>query len=157
VSELDDLEEFAIRLVDAWGNAVAAYLDRLAPLVRSLAGLADNPQVRAAVAASEFGSLSLLPLSRERTPAMRIATNPLEADAEVLDPANPGPFIALAGPQFLAMEGDSALVRLETGCVIHAHPGWLAVRADGAGDGEVFFASPQGIGGPASIWRATGD
>lgn len=55
MSELDDLEEFAIRLVDAWGEAVSAYLGRLAPLVRSLAELADDPQVRAAVAAREFG------------------------------------------------------------------------------------------------------
>lgn len=55
MSELDDLEQFAIRLVDAWGNAVAAYLDRLGPLVRSLAELSDDAQVRAAVAAREFG------------------------------------------------------------------------------------------------------
>jgi hypothetical protein len=55
--EFQDLEEFAIRLVDAWGNAVAAYLERLGPLVRSLAELADDPQVRAAVAAREFGKV----------------------------------------------------------------------------------------------------
>jgi hypothetical protein len=55
VSEPDDPEEFAIRLVDAWGNAVAAYLGRLGPIVRSAAELADDPQVRAAVAAREFG------------------------------------------------------------------------------------------------------
>ena len=53
--ELQDLEAFAIRLVDAWGEAVSAYLDRLGPQVRSLAALTDDPQVRAAVVAREFG------------------------------------------------------------------------------------------------------
>jgi hypothetical protein len=83
---------------------------------------------------------------------MRIQTRPLEADAEAWDPANPGPFIALAGSQFVAADGDTALIRTQGGCVMHAHPGWVVIRVDGSADGEARFAAPENVGGAASTW-----
>jgi len=76
---------------------------------------------------------------------MRIATRPLKATAEPWDPADPEAFIALAKGQFVGLGEDGrAIVRSRTGCVMHAHPGWLAVRLDG--DGAVFFMSPEHYG-----------
>jgi len=72
---------------------------------------------------------------------VRVKTRPLEGDAAVWDPADPEPFTALAGAQFLGSEGDTALIRTRGGCVMHAHPGWLAIRLDGGED--VQFSSAE--------------
>lgn len=81
---------------------------------------------------------------------MRVKTRELSGDAEQWDPAEPEPFIALAGAQFIGTEGEVALVRDSSGCVLHAHPGWLAVRADGSK--AATFSSQQrldrGVWGP---------
>lgn len=50
----EQFEEFALRLVDAWGEAVSAYLDRMVPFIRSVAALSDDPQVQAELAAREL-------------------------------------------------------------------------------------------------------
>jgi hypothetical protein len=84
---------------------------------------------------------------------VRLTTRPLEADAEPWDPANPEPFKVLAGEQFLGVDGDLAVFRGRGGCVGHAHPGWLAVRVDGAGEGDVIFMTPEHAGGgPSATW-----
>lgn len=49
-----DLEEFALRLVDGWGEAVSGYLDRMVPFIRAVASLSDDPQVQAELAAREL-------------------------------------------------------------------------------------------------------
>jgi hypothetical protein len=48
-------EELVIRLIDAWAETVSAYLDRVGPFIRALGDLAADPQVRAALAARQFG------------------------------------------------------------------------------------------------------
>ncbi len=83
---------------------------------------------------------------------MRVSTRPLEGAAEAWDPADPGPFQALAGSQFAGREGDTALIRTQGGCVMHAHPGWLVIRADGSGDGEALFTSPENAWEPFGTW-----
>jgi len=92
---------------------------------------------------------------REERPAMRLATNPLSADAEPLDPSNPEPFIALAGSQFLGMDGETARYRSREGREGRAYPGWLVIRRDGSGDGQALFADPVNIG-DGEIWGAAG-
>jgi hypothetical protein len=86
---------------------------------------------------------------------MRVHTNPLSADAEPLDPANPGPFIALAGSQFVRMDGESALYRSREGREGRAYPGWLVIRPDGSGDGGALFADPVNVGDD-EIWGVAG-
>ena len=86
---------------------------------------------------------------------MRLATNPLSADAEPLDPGNPGPFIALAGSQFVRMDGESALYRSREGREGRAYPGWLVIRPDGSEDGYARFAAPTNVG-DGEIWRTVG-
>jgi hypothetical protein len=49
------LEQFALDLAEAWGDAIAAYLERMTPFIRALADLAKDPQVQAAIAARQFG------------------------------------------------------------------------------------------------------
>lgn len=51
----ESLEQFALDLAEVWGDAIAAYLERMAPFIRSLAELAKDPQVQAAIAARQFG------------------------------------------------------------------------------------------------------
>lgn len=80
---------------------------------------------------------------------VRIATRPLQADAAPWDPADPELFKAIAGDQFLGVDGDLAVFRGRGGCVGHAHHGWLAVRIDGA-DGA-HFMTPESF---AAIWEA---
>jgi hypothetical protein len=80
---------------------------------------------------------------------MRVHTNPLSADAEPLDPANPGPFIALAGSQFLRQEGDTVVYQSREGREGRAYPGWLVVRPDGSGD--AMFADPENLG-DGKVW-----
>jgi hypothetical protein len=74
---------------------------------------------------------------------MRVKTNLLTGDAEVWDPVNPDPFISLAAEQFIGQEGDTALVRTMGGCILHAHPGWLAIAL---GDSGVTFLTPENFG-----------
>jgi hypothetical protein len=84
---------------------------------------------------------------------MRLATNPLSADAEPLDPGNPGPFIALAGSQFVRMDGDAALYTSREGREGRAYPGWLVIRPDGSDD--ALFADPENVG-DGRVWGAVG-
>ncbi len=77
---------------------------------------------------------------------MRLTTKPVSADAAPWDPADPGPFTALAGSQFLGADGDLAVIRTAGGCVMHVHPGWLAARPDGSADGEALFLAPDNVG-----------
>lgn len=81
---------------------------------------------------------------------MRVATRPMDGTAEAWDPANPEPFRALAGSQFLGADGDTAKVRTRGGRVEHAGPGWLVIRPDGCG--EVILAAPENLGGEYSVW-----
>jgi hypothetical protein len=77
---------------------------------------------------------------------MRVATRPLQGDAAAWDPENPGPFEALAGSMFEGRDGDLALVRTKSGCVMHVHPGWLVIRPDGSEDGKAIFMVPENLG-----------
>ena len=77
---------------------------------------------------------------------MRLTTKPVTADAEAWNPADPGPFAQVAGSQFLGNDGNLAVVRMQNGCVMHVHEGWLVVRIDGAGDGQAFFITPEHLG-----------
>jgi len=86
---------------------------------------------------------------------MRIATNQISAGAEPLDPENPGPFIAMAGSQFIAMDGDTARYRSREGREGRAYPGWLVIRRDGTGDGQALFADPTNVG-DGEIWGRDG-
>lgn len=51
----ESLNEFAIRLVDDWADAMAGYLERALPVVNEAVRLMEDPQVRAALAARQFG------------------------------------------------------------------------------------------------------
>lgn len=88
---------------------------------------------------------------------MRVATRPLEGDAEAFDPENPEPFIALAGDRLIAVEGGTARVREEDGHEMTVYPGWLAIRPDGSGDGEALFTSQANFGPDAPrLWGPAG-
>jgi len=91
---------------------------------------------------------------------VRIATIPVEAEAEPWDPQDQEPFKALTGPQFLGVDEDgvTALVRAPGGCVQHVHPGWLAFKVTGAPGAGVRLLNPAGnLGdGPGCSWRETG-
>jgi hypothetical protein len=85
---------------------------------------------------------------------MRLAARPVTASAEPWDPADPGPFRALAGSQFLRADGDRAVVRTQSGREMSIDPGWLVILPDGGGDGDAAFAEPRNVGGPLSTWEA---
>jgi len=85
--------------------------------------------------------------------SVRLTTNPLTADAEAWDPANPAPFTRLAGSQYLGTDGDTALYRSREGREGRAWPGWLVIRPDGSGDGEALFTDPVNVG-DGEIWGA---
>lgn len=82
---------------------------------------------------------------------MRLKTNPIEAEAAALDPADPDPFIALAGSQFIRMDGETVVYRSREGREGRAYPGWLVVRRDGSGDGGALFTDPVNVG-DGEIW-----
>jgi hypothetical protein len=87
---------------------------------------------------------------------MRVATRELQGDAEAWDPGNPAPFLALAGSRVIRVEGETAVVTSNgapEGTEMTVYPGWLAVRADGSGDGEALFATPESIGEPFGPWE----
>lgn len=116
--------------------------------LRTAAGAGSRRQVRAGRCGGDW---------RTARPGyawlVRLTTRPLEADAEPWDPSDPEPFKALAGSQFIGTDGDLAVFRGRDGCVGHAHPGWLAVRIDGAGDGEAIFMTPDHAGeGRTAVW-----
>jgi hypothetical protein len=81
---------------------------------------------------------------------MRGKTRVMHGDIALWDPADPEPFKTIAGDQFLGQEGDTALVRDLSGCVMHVHRGWLAARVDGD-DRGAHFAAP-GFGEPGHWW-----
>lgn len=84
---------------------------------------------------------------------MRLTTRNVTAEAEAWDPADQGPFRALAGSQFLLAQGDgTAVVRTRDGRELAVSPGWLAILPDGGGDGDASFAEPSNLGGPLSLW-----
>jgi hypothetical protein len=82
---------------------------------------------------------------------VRVKTRPLEGEAATWDPADPEPFVALTGTQFIGVEGEMALVRNRGGCVHHVHRGWLAIKPDGSGAGETIISSPENYG-PGRLW-----
>lgn len=89
---------------------------------------------------------------------MRLTPNPDApgAEAEPLDPADPGPFARLAGEQLVRVNPDgTALVRAQDGREMTVGPGWLAVVPDGGVPGrDTAFAEPRCVGGPLSQWKA---
>jgi hypothetical protein len=55
------------------------------------------------------------------------------------------------------MEGDTALVRGKGGCVVHAHPGWPLILADGWEEGQAVLSVPENVGDAESCtWAVTG-
>jgi hypothetical protein len=87
---------------------------------------------------------------------MRVATIPMEADAEVWDPAHPEAFLRLAGTRYLRTEGDVAVVLNDDGREDSVWPGWSVIRPDGSGDGEAIFTAQRefdGTGPRRSAWR----
>jgi hypothetical protein len=79
---------------------------------------------------------------------MRGKTNLLEGELEVWDPANPGPFTALAGTRLLRVIGDgTAVIRSADpdGTEDTVYPGWLVFRADGSGDDGAVFTAPYNV------------
>ena len=79
---------------------------------------------------------------REGGLPVRATLPAVTGEAAAWDPADPGPFAALAGDRYLGADGDLAVIRTRSGCVMHAHPGWVVVRPDGSGGGEAVFAAP---------------
>lgn len=91
------------------------------------------------------------------TGPLRVATRPLSGSAVLFDPEHWGEFAGLAGPQLLGMEGDTALVRGKGGCVVHAHPGWPLILADGWEEGQAVLSVPENVGDAESCtWAVTG-
>lgn len=86
---------------------------------------------------------------------MRVATIPMEAEAEAWDPGDPEPFKRLAGTRYLRTEGEKAIVMTTCapdGAETAVYPGWLAVRADGSGDGQALFVTPDSLTEPFGPW-----
>jgi hypothetical protein len=81
-----------------------------------------------------------------------VETVPMRAKAALWDPADPGPFLRLAGTRYLRAEGDAAVFRSDDGREMRAYPGWAVIRPDGSGDGEAIFDAPAAF----RIWAAAG-
>jgi hypothetical protein len=91
------------------------------------------------------------------TSPLRLALRPLSGTALLFDPGDRGEFAALAGPQLLGLEGGTALVRGKGGCVVHAHPGWPLILADGWEEGQAVLSVPENLGDAEScMWAVTG-
>lgn len=77
---------------------------------------------------------------------MRVATIPMEGDAEFWDPADPGPFLRLAGTRYLRAEGEVAVILNGDGREDYVYPGWAVIRPDGSGAGEAIFTPAKNLG-----------
>jgi hypothetical protein len=88
---------------------------------------------------------------------MRGTTNHLEGEFTPFDPADPGPFAAAAGTRLIRVNGDgTATIRSADpdGNEDTVHPGWLAFRPDGSGEGGAVFVAPGNVSeGASTVWR----
>lgn len=66
---------------------------------------------------------------------------PAEGPAAVFDPADPGPFAALAGERLVAVTGEAAVVRTQGGDLLTVRQGWVVIVPDG--EGPVFCTPEQ--------------
>jgi hypothetical protein len=85
-----------------------------------------------------------------------VETVPMRAKAALWDPADPEPFLRLAGTRYLRAEGDLAITRNDDGTEDSVYPGWAVIRPDGSGDGEAIFTAQWEFGGdgtPRGVWR----
>jgi hypothetical protein len=70
-----------------------------------------------------------------------VETVPMKATAVPWNPADPAPFIRLAGRRYLRTEGDVAVIRNDDGREDSVYPGWSVVRPHGSEDGEAIFTA----------------
>lgn len=87
---------------------------------------------------------------------MRGATNLLEGEFKVWDPANPEPFTALAGPRLIRVEGEIAVIRNDDRSETRVYPGWLVFRADGSAEDGAVFLAPGLVGDQRHMYSLTG-
>jgi len=69
----------------------------------------------------------------------RARTIPAEGPAAVFDPADPGPFLAKAGPGAEA-RGDTVVIVTQGGDTVTARAGWVVIETD---QGPVFSTPEQ--------------
>jgi hypothetical protein len=84
-----------------------------------------------------------------------VETVPLRAKAAYWDPADPEPFLALAGTRYLRTEGETAVVTSNgapEGTEMTVYPGWAVIRAAGSGDGQALFVTPENLQEPFGPW-----
>lgn len=77
-------------------------------------------------------------------------TAAMQCEGARFDPADPGPFAALAGDHLVRLEDGSAVVRTGDGREMSVYPGWWVRAAPG---GIVRFMAPDLVGdGPGCDW-----
>jgi hypothetical protein len=76
---------------------------------------------------------------------MRAETIIFAGPAAAWNPDDQEKFRALAGSQFLRVEGPNAIVLSADGQETTVYPGWIVTRPDGSGDGQAVFDTPNRV------------